>query len=99
MSNKEIDEVLKILYGQSGKNEQFSYKELVSELQKAEFYNPVGIVEMLFDYSLIGNKNEKGDLNFKFRENEEHVCEMNKEQDFVLHNIIKKFASINHGVR
>ncbi len=99
LSNKEIDDVLKILYGHSGKNEQFSYKELVSELQKAEFYNPVGIVEMLFDYSLIGNKNEKGDLNFKFRENEGHVCEMNKEQDFVLHNIIKKFASINHGVR
>ena len=99
LSEKEIDDVLKILYGHSGKNDQFSYEELITELQKAEFYNPVGIVEMLFDYSLIGNRNEKGEFNFKFREREGHVCEMNKGQNFVLHNIIKKFASINHGVR
>ncbi|MBR1880058.1 MAG: hypothetical protein IJ804_04845 [Prevotella sp.] len=98
LSDREIDDVLKILYGHGGKRETFSYDELIRELQEAEFYNPVGIMEMLFDYSLIGNKNEKGGFNFKFREREGHVCEMNKHQDFVLHNIIKKYASINHGV-
>ena len=99
LSDKEIDDVLKILYGHSGKNEQFSYDELKQELQDAGFWNPVGTIEMLFDYSLIGNKNSKGEYNFKFREREGHVCEMNKNQDFVLHNIIRKYANINHGVK
>ena len=99
LSDKEIDDVLKILYGHSGKNEQFSYDELKQELQDAGFWNPVGTIDMLFDYSLIGNKNSKGEYNFKFREREGHVCEMNKNQDFVLHNIIRKYANINHGVK
>ena len=99
LSDREIKDVLKILYGYSGKRETFTYEDLILVLQKADFYNPVGIVEMLFDYSLIGNKNEKGEFNFKFREREGHVCEMNKNQVFVLHNIIKKYASINYGVR
>lgn len=99
LSDREISDVLKILYGYRGKSERFTYDDLITELQKSEFYNPVGIVEMLFDYSLIGNMNSKGEFNFKFREREGHVCEMNKNQVFVLHNIIKKYASINYGVR
>lgn len=97
LSDREINDVLKILYGYKGKTVTFTYDDLVAKLQLNEFYNPVGIVEMLFDYSLIGNQNDKGEYNFKFREREGHVCEINKNQVFVLHNIIKKYASINHG--
>lgn len=98
LSEREITDVLKILYGYRGKYVTFSYGDIIQKLQEASFWNPAGVVEMLFDYSLIGNQNEKGEKNFKFREREGHVCEMNKDQDFVLHNIINKFASINHGV-
>jgi Cdc6-like AAA superfamily ATPase len=87
---KEIDNVFLILKSLSRPND-FSFDTFKTEYEKYE----MSIIaekccELLFDYSLIGNKNPNNNMVFfKHRENNETHYSIDFEKCFVIHRIIK----------
>lgn len=87
---KEIEEIFQILRSLS-KQQEISFGDFCAEFSKFEFsINATRCCELLFDYSLIGNKMANSNMVFfKHRENNEnHFC-IDFEKHFVIHRILK----------
>lgn len=92
-SSKEIEQIFYALRECLGKDrDPFTYEKLYEELEKSGFENNIQvIIEDIFDYSLIGNYNAVGNVNFKYRESNGRTVIMNREEKFILHYVLQVF--------
>lgn len=92
-SSKEIEQIFYALRECLGKDrDPFTYEKLYEELEKSGFENNIQvIIEDIFDYSLIGNFNAAGNVNFKYRESNGRTVIMNREEKFILHYVLQVF--------
>ncbi len=89
-----IDLILLALSRCSGyyNRESFSYDKLTTELQKVGVNaNIETVIEDLYDYSLIGNYDEDGNVSFKYRESPGETVIMDKQEDFILHYVLQSY--------
>ena len=88
-----IDNVFSALDYCSGDHSRnpFSYDMLVKKLEKVGIKEIDGVIEDLFDYSLIGNYDEEGNVSFKYRESPGQSVIMNKQSDFILHYVLQSY--------
>jgi hypothetical protein len=93
---EEIESLFQILRVLSKKVE-FSFSEFESEFVKHDFFvNATKCCELLFEYSLIGNKLPNSNMVFfKHRENNENHYSIDFEKCFVIHRIIKIYFMNN----
>lgn len=85
---QEIQSIFAILKEFKDKS-KFRYITLFSNLENAGFKeNARDIIDDLFDYSLIGNINDSGEVTFKFREKGADICKFNQDEDIILHKIL-----------
>lgn len=70
----------------------FSYDILENKLVLNGFRdNASEVIDELFYYSLIGNINEHNEVCFKFREKGSEICDINTNENLILHNILKVY--------
>lgn len=88
-SQQEIENIYYILKALSTYT-HFNYQSLVSEIEKFPFKNSEEkICEILYNYSLLGNKDIKGNkVYFKYREEDAESFAIDTSKLFVLHRII-----------
>ena len=73
----------------------FKYQTLVSELQNNGLKDTTKIISDLFDYSLIGNYDENGNVNFKYRESPGQMVELDTDSSFILHYVLQTYFKKN----
>lgn len=74
----------------------FTYQELLYALEEQKIEGTLDdIIDELFYYSLIGNINDNGEVSFKFRENGGDTCLINRNENFILHNMLKVYYRKN----
>lgn len=79
-----------------GSRNPFSYGYLIEKLkQNGLCDNLEKIISDLFDYSLIGNYDCKGNVSFKFRESYGQTITMQKEENFILHYLLQAYFKKN----
>lgn len=85
----DIDKIFLVLR-QLAKKSEFTYKDFESEYKKHNVeMDSIKCCELLFDYSLIGNKNANNNMvYFKHRENNETHYTIDFDKCFVIHRII-----------
>ncbi len=87
-NSEDIIIIQKVLQRCSQKS-SFDYAFIKNEFDNAQLKIDIDkVIEDLFDYSLIGNKSNKGNPIFKCRETRE-PCKLNKEENFVVHKILE----------
>lgn len=92
----EIDDLFRILRVLSRKSE-FNFNDFETEFNRYEFVmNAPKCCELLFEYSLIGNKKLNNNMVFfKHRENNETHYNIDFEKYFVIHRILKIYFMNN----
>ncbi len=73
----------------------FPYNRLIEELQFNGIKDTNKVISDLFDYSLIGNYDENGNVCFRYREAPGQVVELNTQQDLILHNVLRTYFKKN----
>ena len=73
----------------------FTHNTLVSELQNNGLKNTAKIISDLFDYSLIGNYDENGNVTFKYRETPGQIVELDTNGSFILHYVLQTYFKKN----
>lgn len=92
---KEITSIFDVLKLYSDKR-PFAYSTIISDLKLHGFIeNAENVVDELFYYSLIGNRNDSGDVCFKFREKGCEICKLNESDKIILHYILKVYFKNN----
>lgn len=87
-----IIEVLRLL----ASSVPFSYDDLYNKLEASDMGNVTEkVIEDLFYYSLIGNIDHNGNVSFKFRESGGDLCTINRQQNIILHNMLKIYFKNN----
>lgn len=86
---KEIDKIFQLLRNLSQRNE-FSFDDFEREYNPLQIeINPSRCCELLFDYSIIGNKNQYNNMVFfKHRENNEIHYNIDFNKCFVIHRML-----------
>ena len=92
-SSTEIENIFRVFRKLSGKNE-LTFVEISNELEKFDFKRTAeNIMEILYDYSLIGNKSTNGNqVYFKYREEESDSFDIDFSKPFVLHRIVSIYS-------
>lgn len=95
--NKEIEFIFSSLKECLDRNRTpFTYETLVEKLKRNGLAERAEvIVSDLFDYSLIGNYDASGNVNFKFREPYGQIVSMQKDEKFILHYLLQAFYKAN----
>ncbi|MBQ8958045.1 MAG: hypothetical protein IJ057_06040 [Bacteroidales bacterium] len=73
----------------------FKHSTIVSELRSNGLNNTAKIISDLFDYSLIGNYDENGNVGFKYRETSGQIVELNTEGSYILHYVLQTYFKKN----
>lgn len=73
----------------------FKHSTLVSELQNNGLKDTTKIISDLFDYSLIGNYDETGNVSFKYRETPGQMVELDTDNSFILHYVLQTYFKKN----
>ena len=73
----------------------FTYNELLSELHINNLKDTTKIISDLFDYSLIGNYDDNGNVDFKYRETYGKVVEIDINSSFILHYVLQTYFKKN----
>lgn len=73
----------------------FSYEELYDSLKNKGLENPDQIIEIIYDYSLIGNQDNNENVNFKYREKGLQISKLDKSQSLIPHYILKVYFKQN----
>ena len=73
----------------------FTYEELAKSLSDTGLTHVYRIIEILFDYSLIGNQDPIENVNFKYRDKGFSICKLDKNQNFIPHYILKVYFKRN----
>jgi hypothetical protein len=92
-SPSDIDNIFRIFKSLSELND-FTYDNISKEIEKYEFNKSTdNVMEILYDYSLIGNKASNGNqVYFKYREEESDTFDIDFTKPFVLHRIISIYS-------
>lgn len=91
-TKNEIDRIFGVLENLSKLQKPlFSYNEIEKALLNQSLVNASEIIDTLFDYSLIGNQDEEGNVTFKYREKGMDFYSVNKNQNFIPHYILKVY--------
>lgn len=94
-SASETNKIINALRNFSDKK-PFTYQELLYALEEQKIEGTLDdIIDELFYYSLIGNINNNGEVSFKFRENGGDTCLINRNENFILHNMLKVYYRKN----
>ena len=88
-----IFDALKNSYGSYRK--PFKHETLVSELQSKGLKYTTKIKSDLFDYSLIGNYDENGNICFKYRETAGQIVELDTNSSYILHYVLQTYFKKN----
>lgn len=96
LSGAEIDKLINVLHLYDD-GRQFTYEDIELELQQQDIDKSriESIINIMFEYSLIGNMSQDNEVSFKFREKNGVVCKMNKNEKFILHYCLKSYFKNN----
>lgn len=96
-SSDEIDKIFKALNKCLGGTyrKAFDYDTIESELKNNDLEDTEKIISDLFDYSLIGNYDENGNISFKYRETPGQIVELNTDGSFILHYVLQSYFRKN----
>lgn len=96
-SSDEIDKIFKALNKCLGGayRTAFNYDTIESELKNNDLEDTEKIISDLFDYSLIGNYDEIGNISFKYRETPGQIVELNTDGSFILHYVLQSYFKKN----
>lgn len=95
-NSNDIEKIFDTLRECYGKNRRpFSYSELKEELKNNGLIDTNRIISDLFDYSLIGNYDDIGNVDFKYRETYGQVIEIDINSSFILHYVLQTFFKKN----
>lgn len=73
----------------------FEHETLVQELKSNGLEDTTKIISDLFDYSLIGNYYENGNVDFKYRETPGQIIELEQDGSYILHYVLQTFFKKN----
>lgn len=95
-SSDEIDKIFSALNKCLGTDRKaFDYGTIESELKNNDLEDTERIISDLFDYSLIGNYDENGNVSFKYREISGQMVELNTSGSFILHYVLQSYFRKN----
>ena len=95
-TSNEIESVFDALKNSYGSYRRpFKHETLVSELQSNGLKDTKKIISDLFDYSLIGNYDESGNICFKYRETAGQFVELDTNSSYILHYVLQSYFKKN----
>ena len=95
-NSNEIESIFDALKNSYGSYRRpFKHETLVSELQSNGLKETTKIISDLFDYSLIGNYDENGNVSFKYRETAGQIIELESNGTFILHYVLQTYFKKN----
>lgn len=92
----EIESIFDALRESTGPyRKPFTHNELASELQSYGLKDINKIISDLFDYSIIGNYDENGNVSFRYRETLGQVVKVDLNGSFILHYVLQTYFKKN----
>ena len=95
-SDEEIEGIFDALRNSFGVyRKTFKHSTLVEELKSNGLTDTMKVISDLFDYSLIGNYDDDGNVEFKYRETQGQIVELDTSGSYILHYVLQTYFKKN----